>query len=44
MSLINDSGYRDRGRISHICLYEVTILPRDIPAVKALQQQVKRGR
>jgi hypothetical protein len=40
MSLINDSGYRDRGRISHICLYEVTILPRDTAAVTALKQRL----
>lgn len=44
MALINDASYRDRSRISHICLYEVTILPRDLPAVTALKQRLANGR
>ena len=44
MSRINDASYRDRSRITHICLYEVTILPRDLPAVTALKQRMGTGR
>lgn len=44
MALINDASYRDRSRITHICLYEVTILPRDLPAVTALKQRMGNGR
>lgn len=37
---INDASYNDRGRVTHICQYEITILPRDIPAVTALKKQL----
>ena len=36
---VNGASYHDRGRVTHICQYELTILPRDIAAVKALKQR-----
>jgi hypothetical protein len=42
LDTVNDASYRDRRRITHICQYEITILPRDLPAVKALKEQLRR--
>lgn len=40
MSIINDNGSAHQGKISHICLYEIVVLPGELPAVKALKQQM----
>lgn len=42
MDTVNGASYHDRRRITHICQYEITILPRDLPAVTALKEQLKR--
>ena len=41
MAIINDDGSVMQGKISHICLYEITILPRETAAVKALKERMK---
>jgi hypothetical protein len=40
MDTVNGASYNDRGRVTHICQYELTILPRDIPAVTALKKRL----
>lgn len=41
LDTVNDASYNDQGRITHICQYEITILPKPTPAVRALQQSLK---
>lgn len=44
LDTVNDASYNDRGRLAHICQYEITILPKPTAAVKALQQSLKPRR
>lgn len=40
MSIINDDGSVHQGKISHICLYEIVVLPGELPAVKQMKQRL----